>query len=124
MKSLTYKYCFVIVTPVESKSLSSIFNFEDISFEMNIYYKQRWLLRINDKQIIAQESVLGRETEFASRAAGIDARFAPYFDMASACTGPIAKNIHGIDEYVEIPSILKVPKIFAMTVLNWCGYDE
>lgn len=70
------------------------------------------------------ESVLNRETEFAGRAAGLDARFAPYFDMASACTGPVAGNVHGIDEYVEIPSVIDVAKIVAVTTLNWCGYQE
>ena len=26
--------------------------------------------------------------------------------------------------YVEIPSILETAKILAMTVLNWCGYED
>lgn len=70
------------------------------------------------------EAVLKRETEYAGRAAGLDARFAPYFDMVSACTGPIAKNVHGIDEYVDIPSVIDVTKIVAVTTLNWCGFKE
>jgi acetylornithine deacetylase len=44
--------------------------------------------------------------------------------MVSACTGPVAENVHGIDEYVEIPSVIDVTKIVAVTTLNWCGYEE
>jgi|Deesub1362B_J571_1020462.scaffolds.fasta_scaffold06045_3 acetylornithine deacetylase len=72
----------------------------------------------------AAEKVLGREVEFMGRAAGIDSRFSQYFHMAAACTGPRAGNIHGIDEYVEIPSITRVAQILAVTVLRWCGYEE
>lgn len=72
----------------------------------------------------AAESVLGHEVAFIGRAGGIDSRFSQYFGMAAACTGPKVANIHGIDEYVEIPSIFQVTKILAMTVLNWCGYHE
>jgi acetylornithine deacetylase len=43
--------------------------------------------------------------------------------MQAACTGPRAGNIHGIDEYVEIPSIIQVAKVLAMTLLKWCGYE-
>jgi acetylornithine deacetylase len=70
------------------------------------------------------ESVLGRRVELIGRAGGIDSRFSQYFGMAAACTGPIAGNIHGIDEYVEISSIIQVTKILAMTILNWCGFLE
>jgi acetylornithine deacetylase len=72
----------------------------------------------------AVESVLGHEATLIGRAGGIDSRFSQYFDMAAACTGPKAANIHGIDEYVEIPSIFQVTNILAMTVLKWCGFHE
>jgi acetylornithine deacetylase len=67
------------------------------------------------------EEILMREADYIGRACGIDSRFAPYFGMPSACTGPVAKNIHGIDEYVEISSVVDVTKILAATILNWCG---
>jgi acetylornithine deacetylase len=72
----------------------------------------------------AAESVLGHEVEFIGRAGGIDSRFSQYFNMAAACTGPRAANIHGIDEYVEIPSMIQVAQILSMTVLTWCGVAE
>ena len=72
----------------------------------------------------AAESVLGREVEIIGRAGGIDSRFSQYFNMAAACTGPRANNIHGIDEYVEIPSVIQVTQILAVTILRWCGYRD
>jgi len=72
----------------------------------------------------AAESVLGREVEFIGRAGGIDSRFSQYFNMPAACTGPKAANIHGIDEYVEIPSVIQVTQVLAMATLLWCGYES
>ncbi|OGP96749.1 MAG: hypothetical protein A2157_04525 [Deltaproteobacteria bacterium RBG_16_47_11] len=71
----------------------------------------------------AAESVLGREVDFIGRASGIDSRFSQYFNMPAACTGPKASNIHGIDESVEIPSVIQVTQILAMAILQWCGYE-
>jgi len=70
------------------------------------------------------ETVLGTEVSYIGRTGAMDTRFSKYFNMAAACTGPRANNIHGIDEYVEISSVLQVTKILAITVLNWCGYEE
>ena len=70
----------------------------------------------------AAEEVLGREVEFIGRAGGLDTRFSRHFNMAAACTGPRAGGIHGIDEYVEIPSIIQVTQVLAMAALQWCGY--
>jgi acetylornithine deacetylase len=67
------------------------------------------------------ESALGREVEIIGRAGGLDSRFAPYFNMPAACTGPRAGGIHGIDEYVEIPSVVQVAQGIAVTILRWCG---
>jgi len=72
----------------------------------------------------AAESVFGKKMEYIGRAGGLDARFSQYFDMAAACTGPTAMNIHGIDEYVDIPSVIQVAKILAVTIMKWCGYWE
>ena len=72
----------------------------------------------------AAEKVLGHEVNYIGRTGGIDSRFSQYFNMAAACTGPRANNIHGIDEYVEISSVFQVAKILAIALLDWCGYEE
>jgi len=69
----------------------------------------------------AAETMAERKVSFIGRASGLDARFAPYFGMPSACIGPRAGNIHGIDEFVEIPSVLETCKILSLVILNWCG---
>lgn len=70
------------------------------------------------------EAVLGKKVDYIGRASGLDSRFSQYFDMAAACTGPTAVNFHGIDEYVEIPSVIQVAKILAVTIMKWCSYKE
>lgn len=70
------------------------------------------------------EAVLGEKVDYIGRASGLDSRFSQYFDMAAACTGPTAMNFHGIDEYVEIPSVIQVAKILAVTIMNWCRFNE
>jgi len=70
------------------------------------------------------ESVLNRETELIGRASGNDCRFAQYFDMPAALTGPKGINIHGIDEYVEIPTVIQTAQVLAMTILRWCGHFD
>ncbi|MEI8190747.1 MAG: acetylornithine deacetylase, partial [candidate division NC10 bacterium] len=64
------------------------------------------------------------EVEYIGRPGGLDTRFAPHFRMAAACTGPRAANIHGIDEYVELSSVIQVSQVLAMMILNWCGVRE
>ena len=71
----------------------------------------------------AAEDVLGHKVEYIGRAAANDCRFTQYFNMVGSLTGPRAVNIHGIDEYVEIPTVIQAAKILAMTVLQWCGYE-
>ena len=69
------------------------------------------------------EDVLGREVEFAGRAAGLDSRFAAYFNMPALCTGPVADGLHGIDESVDLESVVKLTKILSLFILEWCGLE-
>ncbi|UCF94796.1 MAG: hypothetical protein JSW39_11790 [Desulfobacterales bacterium] len=40
--------------------------------------------------------------------------------MPAACTGPVANNIHGPDEYVAISLALQLIKVLAVFILKWC----
>ncbi len=51
----------------------------------------------------------------------LDSRFASFFDMASICFGPKGNNFHGVDERVEIKSVIETTKILALTILSWCN---
>jgi acetylornithine deacetylase len=69
------------------------------------------------------EDILGREVEFAGRAAGLDSRFVAYFNMPALCTGPVADGLHGIDESVDLESVVKLTKILTLFILEWCGLE-
>jgi acetylornithine deacetylase len=67
------------------------------------------------------EEVLLRPAEYIGRASGNDGRFSRYFNMPASCTGPVAQNIHGPDEYVEISSAFQLIRVLAIFILRWCG---
>lgn len=69
------------------------------------------------------ETILAREVEIIGKAAGLDTRFAAAYGMPSFTFGPEGKNLHGIDEYVEIQSVIDCTKIMALSILDWCGYQ-
>jgi acetylornithine deacetylase len=70
------------------------------------------------------EAVLGRAVRFQGATGGIDCRYAAYYGMPAVCIGPIAENIHGVDERVNIPSIIATTKLVAASVLSWCGVAQ
>ncbi|MER8970234.1 ArgE/DapE family deacylase [Mesorhizobium sp. M0808] len=47
--------------------------------------------------------------------------FALHGDMTSLVYGPVAENIHAIDERVSLPSLLRVTKAIALFAAAWCG---
>ncbi|MER8440149.1 ArgE/DapE family deacylase [Mesorhizobium sp. M1312] len=47
--------------------------------------------------------------------------FALHGNMTSLVYGPVAENIHAIDERVSIPSLLRVTKTIALFAAAWCG---
>jgi acetylornithine deacetylase len=47
-----------------------------------------------------------------------------YNKTAGTCYGPIAKNIHGIDECVDIESIKHTLKTYALFISRWCEIEK
>jgi acetylornithine deacetylase len=41
--------------------------------------------------------------------------------IPSTCYGPIARNIHGIDEAVSLDSLRRVAETYALFIARWCG---
>jgi len=70
------------------------------------------------------EDVLGMEPDIAGLTAGLDARFGAYFDTPGLAFGPRGDNLHGVDEYVEIDSLVQAAQVLACSVLDWCGMKE
>ena len=38
-----------------------------------------------------------------------------------AVIGPVGQNLHGIDEYVEVESVLSLVEVMALTALDFCA---
>ena len=66
-------------------------------------------------------AVIGAPAVLRGATGGNDARFAAYYDMPSCCLGHYNENMHGIDERVSLPSVVKTTRILAGIVANWCG---
>jgi len=52
---------------------------------------------------------------------GMDTRFAPYFNMPAISFGPDGANVHGVNEYVDLDSVINCTKILASFIMDWCG---
>lgn len=66
----------------------------------------------------------GRAPELLGRAAGLDTRFAGAFGIPAVCFGPVVENMHGVDERVNIPSVVATVKALAGLIAGWCGLVE
>jgi acetylornithine deacetylase len=69
----------------------------------------------------ATAEVIGERPPLVSATAGLDARHACPFGIPAACIGARGANMHGIDEYVEVESVVETVRIIAATIVRWCG---
>jgi acetylornithine deacetylase len=68
------------------------------------------------------EEVLGEGVVFAGGSAGLDTRhFILYGGMPAITFGPEGENTHGVDECVNLDSVIKTSKVLALVLLRWCG---
>jgi acetylornithine deacetylase len=44
-------------------------------------------------------------------------------DLPTMVYGPVARNIHGIDEAVSLESMARVTTAMAHFLVSWCGVD-
>lgn len=67
------------------------------------------------------QSLLGSEPKLYWSTCTTDLRaFHVYNGTAGTCYGPVAKNIHGVDECVDIESVRHTLKAFALFIGRWC----
>ena len=71
--------------------------------------------------IVATREHLGYATEMRGYTEVCDA--AHYAGTGAACViyGPAGDRLHGIDEYIRIDSLIDCAKVFAGTIIEWCG---
>jgi acetylornithine deacetylase len=66
--------------------------------------------------------VTGAPPPLLASTATTDARsFQLYGDTPAVCFGPVAENVHGVDERVHVPSITQTAQALALFVQRWCG---
>lgn len=66
--------------------------------------------------------VTGDSIEPLASTATSDARFFQlYGDTPATCYGPVAERIHGIDESVDLASMMQVAAVLALFIDRWCG---
>ncbi|KXA89582.1 hypothetical protein AKJ57_05150 [candidate division MSBL1 archaeon SCGC-AAA259A05] len=47
-----------------------------------------------------------------------------YANTPSILYGPSGSSIHGVDEYLDIDSLIETSKVITLTVADWCGFIE
>jgi acetylornithine deacetylase/succinyl-diaminopimelate desuccinylase-like protein len=67
----------------------------------------------------------GRKATEASCGGGrcAAAVFAIHGGMPALVYGPVAENVHALDERVSLPSLSRVTKTIALFAAGWCGAD-
>ena len=53
-----------------------------------------------------------------------DTRFAQYFDFPALSLGPTGEHLHGIDEYVNLDSLIHIIKVIAIATFEWCSKEK
>ena len=72
----------------------------------------------------AHEAAIGQPLKSFMTAGYLDTRvYALYNQIPALCYGPISRNIHGIDECVSLPSVLRITQAMALFVAEWCGVE-
>lgn len=72
----------------------------------------------------AHTRVTGTEARTIASTATTDVRFfALYGGMPATCYGPTGDNMHAIDEWVSIDSMMEVAAVLATFVAEWCGVE-
>ncbi len=70
------------------------------------------------------EGTLKSDFDIIGATWGLDTRLAPFFNMPAITFGPNGGNIHGVNEYVEIDSLLDCTKALAAFIMDWCGVKK
>lgn len=72
--------------------------------------------------IHAHKKWRGIEPELLNSTATTDVRFYnEYYGIPSTCYGPVAHNIHGVDECVSIDSMQRCAEVMSTFISQWCG---
>jgi acetylornithine deacetylase len=72
----------------------------------------------------AHRKITGAPPERLACTATTDGRhFALMTDIPVTVYGPVARNIHGVDEAVSLDSMKRVAATMAQFMVDWCGVE-
>ncbi|MGF1571669.1 MAG: ArgE/DapE family deacylase [Sumerlaeia bacterium] len=75
-----------------------------------------------EKLAAAHRVCRGSDPIFLNSTATTDVRFYnEYYGIPSTCYGPVAHNIHGVDERVSIDSMQRCAEVISRFIDQWCG---
>lgn len=103
------------------------------SIEYKVIYEgfqaEGFVLDLNQPMVTTladcHKAMAGRDVAFNAFTGTTDARFFNlYGNIPATCYGPVAANIHGIDEWVSIDSMLEVAGVLAAFTARWCGINK
>ena len=63
----------------------------------------------------------GAVPELVPTTATTEARLFLHEGIPSVCFGAWAENVHGVDERVNIPSMISAARVLAVCIRDWCG---
>jgi acetylornithine deacetylase len=98
---------------------------EWLPFEADPYYQDPGHPFVQTVLSAAQTVAEGK-TEVKTRGAtwSEDTRFAQYFGFPALSLGPIGEHPHGVDEYVDLDSLVLATKVIAVATLEWCSQEK
>ena len=71
------------------------------------------------------ETFTGEEGTFVGGNAALDERFYQrYYDVPVVTAGPYGPNLHGVDEYTTVTSLLETAQTLACSAIDYCGLAE
>jgi acetylornithine deacetylase len=67
----------------------------------------------------------GAPVGYRATTATTDVRhFFLYGDVPSTCYGPVARNVHSLDEAVSLESMRRVAEVYALFIAEWCSLES
>ncbi|MDG6926317.1 MAG: ArgE/DapE family deacylase [Nitrososphaerota archaeon] len=74
----------------------------------------------------AFETSLGRKATFDAFTAACDLNWLKKKDVTGIILGPgdLSDGTHGVDEFVAVKQVVDCCKVYAATMVNWCGVSE
>ena len=88
------------------------------------WHANPWVQEENDPfiQLVLEDSekILGKIPPVVGKPGGVDTRFCAEFGIPACALGPNGGEIHGIDEYVDLDTVVQTAKIAALVALDWC----